>query len=807
MHTSKRLAVLALVGLALARPAASDERTKPIEQLLPADTLVLATIHDVEEFRADFQKTGLYKIWADPEISKFVETVWGGIEPFYAEWEADIEKQSGVKLSEVWGVLRGELSFAFTGVDQETGMPGLVFTVEARKNLPAAIQMVQKIREKVQAENPDAKHSTRQIDGITIESFGDEGFKLHYAVFADGFYFATTEALIDGVVNRFRGQGDGGLAGSGAFQAVKDRLTLESEDYLLYADTGRILETFGGDMPEEAKHALENAGISGWKGLGIAGEFTDDEWRESMTIYAPDDRKGISVLFKDPGQLDLAKAKMVPASAESFMAFRFLAVDLWDELLATVERFDPSAGKDMKDGVAEFEKRFNVSVRNDLLASLGGETISFGYRPEGGGLFDHAIQLFSLKDAAKFEASIEKLLTGQELFEARTMEYQGRTIRYLLAPVGELGENPFENIDSPDEGAMFVLQFALGSMAWYVEDGWLVTSNLTQSLFDYIDHRSGNSGSLADNPEFQAMVQRSGSSCGFVWSDMRSTVSTLYNTGLPILRAVEGFARRAGVAMDTALLPRSRAITAHLTTTHYVARVDSQGVTLQGSALLPGTLVGLMTGTAVAGMAIPAILSARVEANEAAAMATLKTLTVSQEQLKMQGSIDADGDGSGEYGFVQELAGTAKGRSAQPIDPPFVSPEWGKSAAANGGMFQASGYWFQIHLPGKDKAVSEAAALPQADKSAANGQEAHWVAYAWPVQFEKTGRRVFVINESGQLYETHNYGTMYSGTATVPPADAAYDLDGQGNAANLETGIASGGGRSGDGNFWTETYR
>ena len=46
--------------------------------------------------------------------------------------------------------------------------------------------------------------------------------------------------------------------------------------------------------------------------------------------------------------------------------------------------------------------------------------------------------------------------------------------------------------------------------------------------------------------------------------------------------------------------------------------------------------------------------------------------------------------------------------------------------------------------------------------------------YAWPVEAGASGRRAFVIDESGEVFVTENEKQGYSGLAGRPAGDAAY---------------------------------
>ena len=73
------------------------------------------------------------------------------------------------------------------------------------------------------------------------------------------------------------------------------------------------------------------------------------------------------------------------------------------------------------------------------------------------------------------------------------------------------------------------------------------------------------------------------------------------------------------------------------------------------------TLIELLVVIAIiaiiASIAIPNLLSARLNANESAAIATLKNISSAQAQCQASGIIDANNNGAGEYGYFAELAG------------------------------------------------------------------------------------------------------------------------------------------------------
>jgi len=221
------------------------------------------------------------------------------------------------------------------------------------------------------------------------------------------------------------------------------------------------------------------------------------------------------------------------------------------------------------------------------------------------------------------------------------------------------------------------------------------------------------------------------------------------------------------------------------------------------------TLIELMIVVAIiaiiASIAIPNLLSARLSANETAAIATLRNLSSAQAQCQASGVIDGDGDGSGEYGYFGELSGTDPVRAfvggaqvvgAVTITPPVLSGAFGNVAAGpnGGGVVTRSGYMFQMWLPdangvGIVEDPAGGAAAPVAANVAPDLCETTWCAYAWPINRGNSGNRAFFVNQQGDVLQTLNNTMKYSGNAIAPNASAAFAAA-TGVATHINTALA-----------------
>jgi len=226
------------------------------------------------------------------------------------------------------------------------------------------------------------------------------------------------------------------------------------------------------------------------------------------------------------------------------------------------------------------------------------------------------------------------------------------------------------------------------------------------------------------------------------------------------------------------------------------------------------TLIELMIVVAIiaiiASIAIPNLLSARLNANESAAVATLKNISSAQSQCQASGVIDTNANGQGEYGYFGELSGrvgirdNAGTASATLISPPVLSAAFGNIANDNTTTtVSRSGYNFQMFLPdavaagiaeGTGGGVTGIVAAPDASQS-----EVLWCCYAWPNVRGNSGNRTFFVNQSGDVLATNGAATRYSNAVpTVPTFDAAIASTG---SASMSAAVAANT-LARDGNTW-----
>jgi prepilin-type N-terminal cleavage/methylation domain-containing protein len=210
---------------------------------------------------------------------------------------------------------------------------------------------------------------------------------------------------------------------------------------------------------------------------------------------------------------------------------------------------------------------------------------------------------------------------------------------------------------------------------------------------------------------------------------------------------------------------------------------------------------------ALATIAAPNLLSARLNANETAAVATLRNVSSAQAQFQASARCDVDNDGAGEFGLFREMSGgygvritAAAGVIGRVMDPPVLS---GAFRALNaGGEASRSGYFFHMVLPGTGGiGVTETATGTLGDVLDTTLCETTWCCYAWPSSYSKTGNRSFFVSQAGDIVGVDD--SAYSGAGKIVAANAGAAFKAGGPATNV-TGQVAVGTRGRDGNVWKQ---
>ncbi len=158
--------------------------------------------------------------------------------------------------------------------------------------------------------------------------------------------------------------------------------------------------------------------------------------------------------------------------------------------------------------------------------------------------------------------------------------------------------------------------------------------------------------------------------------------------------------------------------------------------------------------SAAATVAIPRWASDRIVTNEQRAAVMLREIAAAQAAFHLR---------NGTYGLLEDLTGDPSSRGLK-VDPACLEAPTPWLGAA-----EFNGYLFSVYLPTKQGhgALSHVEVDPEAGAKA-------WVAYAWPVHYGITGRRVLVVTPAGEVFAYENAVMPFTTRERRPFAELAW---------------------------------
>jgi hypothetical protein len=819
------LAVLIWAGAGVRADLGKDRL--PLETLVPPETLLLISFPDIGKAKEDWKQTGLYKIWKDPEVQHALDVLLGNVESYRKEFEESFKKETGVAFEDALEVFSGQFSIALVSFPQDPSdkPPAAALALDFGERKAEMEKLLATGLGFLKEQQRDWKAGSWESEGLKVSTLGRDPITLHYVLAGPTLLVATEKGLMEGMLHRARDAKIPSLAGSEDYKkAVTEVAGKEKSSFLMYANVPAwvsFVENMAGGSErdrEEVGKVLDATGARTLKAAALAVTFAEGGVRDKMYLHAPGERKGILRILS-PGRTRMPTLPMVPADAVSFAAIQLNLTSAWDQAMAILKQVNEDAWREVSEEIAKFEKEAGVFLRSDFLASMGNEVSSWGAYPEGGGVLPYSVTAIALKDPVIFESSLAQLY-GAAGMKRKEMEWMGRKIRYFVAAMPE-EEEGMPGRPRRGGGMGLIPGFGMAEMlmmnltsfsAYFIEGGTLYTSNLVQTLKDVLRKREDKEKAhLQDSPEFKKLLAALPPEPGMVfYMDLKRTFSMIYNTLLALAPFGEVLLRRGlNVPFETAALPTAEAVTQHLAPSITGVNDRPEGILMSShspNGVTTASFIGVGALAMATAVVVPGLMRSRIGSNEASAIGSLKAICVGQEQFKSACAVDLNSNGVGEYGFLQELAGTSPCRTPGGLKgqmfqaSPYIPRILGTTDAQ--GRSAKAGYYFKVFLPGKTEAHSSEGGVPAGDPELAAKQEGTWCVYAWPQSQGRSGVRTFFIDARGQPYATSGGRMQYSGD-NGPAANAAFAPDGP-NPKNLEGPLAERKPGS-DGNFWFPT--
>jgi hypothetical protein len=272
--------------------------------------------------------------------------------------------------------------------------------------------------------------------------------------------------------------------------------------------------------------------------------------------------------------LSAADLAQIPRDASFAVALRADAGKMFADFLDLLDKIEPNARAEIVGGLAELQ----ISLTDDVLASLGDTWCVFNSPGDGGLLFTGLTATVTLRDPTRLRTANRRLMAAVNVQPDPTdrfrrevriaeFEYRGETV-YFLNFIGE--ESPF-------------------APAWCITNDRLIVS-LYPQMIKAVLSRGSKFQSLADLPEVAAQFSGDGGPSLLSYQDTPSLVRLAY----PVVQMLAGMMcselQRGGLDVDISLLPSAAAVLPHLKPSMTTMRRAPEGLRVTSRGTLPANV-------------------------------------------------------------------------------------------------------------------------------------------------------------------------------------------------------------------------
>ncbi|HVV00544.1 MAG TPA: hypothetical protein VHH88_04225 [Verrucomicrobiae bacterium] len=404
--------------------AASAAPAPAPEQLLPDDTLFVATVPDVTKAKTELLRSAPARFWQDPAMKAFRDD-------FYAKWQEQIlkplDQAMGLHPEDFLPLFRGQITFAVfrDGWNSESKSgPAWLLVADAGDKKDKLKETVDRVRGKWS--ELGRKIRTLRIRGIDfsiltlatndlpdgvkqffpqsaeVQELGADGHVKSVKPSGNEIFVGQADSLllvgssarsIEKVLNRLDGGGVPALAEVAAFHACQLSLFRDAPAYA-WVNAKTLLDVLGGTQAAKASDSadplpapqpnkiLTALGFSGVKSLALTLQGSDEGAVARFFIGVPDSgRQGLFKVFSGP-ERDCLPPPFVPADVIEFHRWRIDGRQSWAALEKMLDDISPQALGGLNFVIDTANARAKESdpgfdLKKTLLGNIGDDFIEY----------------------------------------------------------------------------------------------------------------------------------------------------------------------------------------------------------------------------------------------------------------------------------------------------------------------------------------------------------------------------------------------------------------------------------------------
>ncbi|MBN1909526.1 MAG: hypothetical protein JW818_07305 [Pirellulales bacterium] len=504
-HSFRRIGLGVLLAVCLAAgPAAAAP--PPAAKLLPKETSLVVTIHNVGELSKRFMNTGIGRMSQDPELKPLIKKLYG----IAGEAVALVKEQIGVSLDEMLAIPQGEVTFALvTPEDKRTEM---VFFLDAGEQIGAARTLLGKAVELYQ-QNEKVNRHEETVGQTKLVAFtrGDRNRPRGAYFEREGMIcIAQNMDRLKAVLTAWDGLADETLTDNPRYATVVSRCTQglsEPPQFFFYADPIAIAKAIIRDQPGNrgarvAMAMLPTLGLDGLHAVGMS-TLLDSGPMDSVThahILLDNPRTGVlDVLAFEPH--DMKPGAWVPKDVANYMSVQWDFNKSLKKVGVIVDSFTRE-GYFSEVALGEFRRDMGLDMEKEILPTFDGRVTMIQRVQEPITInSQHTLVAFRLKDPKRFAKVFDKLMDEKKEVEQNRVGWRKEKKSFG-------GKTYYQfSLHFPNEFSLEAEQLErMPHPCMGVIDNQFIISNQQGIFMAVLRTVAEEDGSLADEPDFKLIA-------------------------------------------------------------------------------------------------------------------------------------------------------------------------------------------------------------------------------------------------------------------------------------------------------------
>ena len=383
---SPKMKKIVLSGLTTLTLLPSLTAAPALETLLPAETVAVVAVPDYAGAEKNFNAGAIGQLWNSKEMKAFREKFEDG---FTDNVLGRIEKQYGIDVEAFEELAAGPVAFGLVAPSAAGQEPGALFLMDAGKKTFTLGRVISRLER-------DWKKTARKTSRTTIGKIkfttligASERPVLHVGRDKGLFLAGSDAGLLEGVLARNNGKGEGALAANGGF-AADNVAVLKGADAYIWANLSAVLPQLINNAPDGAElginvgEMLSSLGVDGFQSIATTFREQEDGAYFDVFLGLPEAKRTGLLGLMETKKTNSAPPAFVPANVELFQRWRLDMAATWGNLekLLTDTAPDVASMVEFTVGLLGKDKDQNFDFKKSFFENLGDDIIVFQQPPE-----------------------------------------------------------------------------------------------------------------------------------------------------------------------------------------------------------------------------------------------------------------------------------------------------------------------------------------------------------------------------------------------------------------------------------------